>query len=63
VVNGRRLRETLQTRVKTEQANLRKHLYALAIKANKEIVDSLDEIGQSLKKPLSTLEEYVDYIK
>ena len=63
MVNGRKLRETLQTRVKTEQANLRKHLYALAIKANKEIVDSLDDIEKNLKKPLATLEEYVDYIK
>ena len=37
LINGRQLRDSLQSRVKAEQANLRQHLYSLALKTNSEI--------------------------
>ena len=62
-INGRNLRELLTTRVKSEQTNLRKHLFGLAIAQNNEILRSLDEIEKSISIVPKTLKEYVDFVK
>ena len=51
LINGRPLRDMLQSRVKAEQANLRQHLYSLALKTNSEIQQTLNDIDKNINKP------------
>ena len=48
--NGRKLKEKLKNRVKKEQDNLRKYLFELANRTEKEINNGLNGIKTTLTK-------------
>jgi hypothetical protein len=59
---GKKLREKLGQRVRTEQAHLKEYLRELAEKKAKESTAGLAEIRQRLKEPLTNLSTYVQYV-
>ena len=60
--NGRKLKEKLQNRVKKDQDNLRKYLYELANKTEKELNSGLSNIKITLTKPITNLSSFVEYV-
>jgi hypothetical protein len=60
--NGRKLKEKLQNRVKKEQDNLRKYLFELANRNEKEINNGLNSIKNTLTKQISNLSSFVEYV-
>lgn len=61
-VQGRKLKERLSTRVKTEQANMKTYLHELAENKVKESQQGLYQIRATLNKPLATLASYVAHV-
>jgi len=60
--NGRKLKEKLQNRVKKEQDNLRTFLYEIATKTEKEIINGLKMIKETLTKQITNLGSYVEFV-
>ena len=56
---GKKLREKLGSKVRSEQNNLKVYLRELAEKKAKESTAALAEIRQRLKEPLNNLSTYV----
>jgi dynein heavy chain len=59
---GRKLRERLSQRVKTEQGHMKEYLRELAERKARECSAGLQEIRTRLKDPASTLAAYVGYV-
>jgi len=57
--DGRKLRDSLQTKVKKELGNLREHLLKIAERTYRETDKSLTKIGDDIKKDPKNLEQYV----
>ena len=62
VASGRKIKEKLQNRVKKEQDNLRQYLFDLADITNKEITKGIESMKQTLQKPISNLNSYVEFV-
>jgi hypothetical protein len=60
--SGRKLREKLQTRIKREQDNLRSYLFEMAGNTDREITNGLAKMKETLTKPISNLNSYVEYV-
>ena len=63
VVNGKRLRETLTTKVKAEQNNLRNYLYELAKKTSEHIQNRVEAIGGMIKESADGLTNFVGFVE
>ena len=61
--DGRKLRDSLQTKVKKELGNLRDHLFAIATRTYKEIEKSLSKVTEDVKKEPKNLEQYVGFVR
>jgi hypothetical protein len=62
VASGRKIKEKLQNRVKKEQDNLRNYLFDLADQTNREIINGINGMKNTLTKPISNLTTYVEYV-
>ena len=61
--DGRKLRDSLQTKVKKELGNLREHLLKIAERTYRETDKSLTKIGDDIKKDPKNLEQYVQFVR
>ena len=59
---GKGLRETLSSKVKKEQSNIKGYLYDLTNQKAKEITNALGTIKNTLGRPAQTLQTFVDYV-
>ena len=61
-VNGRKLKDRLQHRIKQEQNNLREYVNLLALETNAKITADLNHIKQVLSKDRNSLSTFVEYV-
>ena len=61
--DGKKLRDSLQSKVKKELANLRTHLFKIAERVYKGVWKSLDKIKEDLKKDMKNLDNYVQFVR
>ena len=61
--DGKKLRDSLQSKVKKELANLRTHLFKIAERVYKAVWKSLDKIKEDVKKDMKNLDSYVNFVR
>jgi len=61
--DGKKLKDTLQIKVKKELHNLRHHLFKIASEVASEVTKKLDKIGEDLKRDMRNLETYVNFVR
>jgi len=61
--DGKKLKDTLQVKVKKELNNLRSHLFKIATEVAHEVQKKLEKIAEDLKRDMKNLDTYVGFVR